>query len=368
MPELSVVVPTFNERPNAGPLVELLDRALPGVDWEAVFVDDDSPDSTAEAVRGLAQRDRRVRVLQRVGRRGLSSAVIEGMLATSSPFIAVMDADLQHDERILPQMLKRLREEELDMVVGSRHVAGGGMGEFAAGRVALSNIGRALSRRICRADVSDPMSGFFMLRREYLHEVVHRLSGVGFKILLDLLASSQRPVRLAEVGYVFRQRKAGESKLDIVVGLEYLELLLDKLFGGRIPVGYLLFGLVGAAGVGFNFSVAALAVAAGVGFGPAQAAGALLTITFNYFLNNSLTFRARRLRGTALWRGLFGFHLACSVGLAAQLSVALSMKDLGMAAPLATLAGVVIGSVWNYSMAAILVWRVRRRAGTAGIS
>jgi dolichol-phosphate mannosyltransferase len=290
--------------------------------------------------------------------------VIEGLLSTSAPFLAVMDADLQHDESILPAMLKRLREEEIDVVVASRHVEGGGMGEFSSDRVALSNLGRALGRRLCHADVSDPMSGFFALRREYFHQVVHQLSGVGFKILLDLLASARRPVRLAEVGYVFRPRRAGASKLDVVVGLEYLELLLDKAAGGSVPVGYLLFGLVGAAGVGFNFTVAALVAAAGVSFAWAQVCGALSTITFNYFLNNSLTFRALRMRGAALWRGLLGFHVACSIGLAAQLAVALSLKEHGLPAALATLAGVVIGSVWNYSMSAIFVWRVRRRVGT----
>src|SRR5579883_2692252 len=230
--ELAVVVPTFNERENIAPVLDRLAFALEGIRYEVIFVDDDSPDGTANAVREIARTNPRVRVLQRILRRGLASACLEGMMATPAPYIAVMDADLQHDERILPRMLAKLKEERLDLVVATRNAAGGSKGSFARHRVLLSDLGHRLSLWISHTEISDPMSGFFVLTREYLEEVVRSASGVGFKILLDLVASARRPVRVGEVAYTFRNRLHGDSKLDVVVSLEYLELLLDKILGG----------------------------------------------------------------------------------------------------------------------------------------
>src|SRR3954447_21232692 len=201
MPELSIILPTYNEQANLISMITCLETALGELDYEVVIVDDDSPDGTSALARSLAQQDHRVRVIQRIGRKGLSSATVEGMLSTSSPYLAVMDADLQHDETVLPRMLERLKQEGLDLVIASRKVEGGSLGEFAAHRRKLSDLGTRLSRMICRADVSDPMSGYFILTRAYFQEVAHSLSSTGFKILLDLIASAKRPIRFAEVGY-----------------------------------------------------------------------------------------------------------------------------------------------------------------------
>src|SRR5580704_1304875 len=214
--DVAVVLPTYNEGKNIPEVIARVRSVLEGLSWEMIFVDDDSPDGTAEAVLEYARRDRRIRLVQRVGRRGLSSACIEGMLATSANYIAVMDADQQHDETILPKMLARLREEELDIVVGTRNADGGSMGQFSAKRVLLSRLGRRISKSVCHCELSDPMSGFFLLRRGFLMDVVRRLQGEGFKILVDLLASAERRVRVGEIGYRFRLRKHGESKLDLL--------------------------------------------------------------------------------------------------------------------------------------------------------
>lgn len=362
MPLLSVIVPAFNERDNLIPVTTALAEALAGVDYEVVVVDDDSPDGTGALARTLAQQDPRIRVLERIGRRGLSSAVIEGVLATSSPYVAVIDADLQHDERILPRMLQKVRDEHLDIVVGSRHAADGGMGTLPGDRVKLSNAGRRMFELISRARVTDPMSGFFVMTRAFFDEVSHSLSAIGFKVLVDILASARRPVRIGEVGYQFRSRAHGASKLDIVVELEYLELLADKISGGWIPPSYFLFGVVGTAGMAFNFVAAALLLQVfGLAFLEAQAIGALVTVAFNFFLNNIVTFRARRMRGRRLWMGLVGFYLVCSAGLLAQLAVASALQQLGVHWVPATLVGIVIGSVWNYAIAARLVWAAGRR-------
>ena len=315
MPELAVIVPTFNERENVEPLAAALDDALRGVDYEVIFVDDDSPDGTAALVRQVAQGNPRIRVLHRVNRRGLASATIEGMLASSAPYLAVIDGDMQHDERILPQMLALLKEKGLDIVIGSRNAAGGSMGEFSSDRVAISQFGRKLSQLVCRTEVSDPMSGFFLLDRRYLEEVVRSLSSTGFKILLDLIATSRRPVRLADVGYTFRTRQRGASKLDILVGLEYLQLLLDKLIGDWIPVSFLVFALVGGIGVLVTlFLLYILNRFGNLTFPVALGASSLIVMTLNFLLNNQLTFRTYRLRGKSLLSGLLLFYFACSIG------------------------------------------------------
>ena len=235
MLELAIVVPTFKERDNIRPLLACLDRVLTGVSFEVVFVDDDSPDGTANLIRRVSLERPDVRVLQRIGRRGLASACIEGMMATAAPYIAVMDADLQHDESILPEMLKVIRESGVDLVLASRNVDGGSMGDFAKSRVAVSDLGRSIARMISKTEVTDPMSGFFLLDRRFLEEVAPNLSAIGFKILLDLIASADRPLKVREVPYRFRQRQFGESKLDTLVLVEYLQLVADKLIGNLVP-------------------------------------------------------------------------------------------------------------------------------------
>jgi len=235
-PELSIIVPTFNERENVVELIDRLSQCLEHRSWEIVFVDDDSPDGTADLVRQIAVDDCRVRCLQRIGRRGLSSACIEGMLATSAPYLAVIDADLQHDERLLPKMLDTLKQGEADIVVGSRYAPGGDIGEWDAGRARISRLATRLCRGLVPEDLADPMSGFFMMHRSVFLEAVRGLSGIGFKILMDLFASLPRPLRFKELPYRFKRRHAGESKLDSAVAWDYAMLLLDKRVGHFIPL------------------------------------------------------------------------------------------------------------------------------------
>ena len=253
--DLAIVLPTFNESGNVGPMVDRLEKALAGIHYEVIFVDDDSPDGTADVVRRLARDHDNLRVLHRIGRRGLASACIEGILAASAPFVAVMDADLQHDESILPEMLRRMREENLDLVVGSRNIAGGSMGEFSRWRVKLSQLGKRLSLMGAEHELSDPMSGFFMVRVATFERFAHRLSGIGFKILLDIVLSAGPDLRIGEVPYRFRLREHGESKLDVMVGLEYFELLVDKHLGNLVNVRFVLFAMVGAVGVGVHLLI-----------------------------------------------------------------------------------------------------------------
>lgn len=361
MPELTMVVPTLNERKNLIPMVEALGRALSGIDYEIVFVDDDSIDGTSEAARQLAQNNPRVRILQRVGRRGLASAVVEGMMASSAPYLGVIDSDMQHDESILAAMVGKLKSEQLDLVIGTRHTSGGSMGEMAPHRKALSRLGQRLSAMVCRTTLSDPMSGFFVLTRQYLNEVVHSLSSTGFKILLDLVASASRPIKIGEVGYTFRPRLHGESKLDIVVSVEYLELIAEKVVRGWIPVSYIMFACVGAFGVLAHVAFVRILLFGGLTIERAQLISSVLAIGVNFLLNNQLTFRSAKLSGKRVLSGMVIFYVACSAGLFLNLGVFEALQQRSAPWYLAAAAGLLAGAVWNYWMSTLFVWQIRRR-------
>jgi dolichol-phosphate mannosyltransferase len=357
-PELTIVVPTFNEHDNIVPLLDRLNTVLAGIAWEAIFVDDDSPDGTAEAVREAARRDTRVRCIQRIGRRGLAGACIEGILASSAPYVAVMDADLQHDEAILPQMLEALRREGCDMVVGSRYIAGGGVGDWAAHRQRASSLATQLARLVTKTDIADPMSGFFMLRRMVFERVMRGLSTQGFKILLDILATAETPLRIKEIPFQFRQRVAGESKLDTLVAWEFAMLLADKLVGHIVPVRFLLFAVIGGLGVFVHMGVLAAGLKLfALPFVTAQTVAAVTAMTVNFFLNNLFTYADRRLKGWRILRGLLSFYVICSFGAAANIGVASYLFAQQQVWWVAGIAGIVVGSVWNYAVSSIFTWK-----------
>ena len=363
--ELAVVVPTLNERDNVPLVVERLNRVLAGIAWEVVFVDDDSADGTADAVRALARRQGNIRCVQRLGRRGLSSACIEGILASAAPYVAVMDGDLQHDEALLPQMLTRIKAEHLDIVVASRHVAEGSLGDWQKSRVAISDFATRLSRLVIKAKLSDPMSGFFVIERSAFTGAMRRLSGQGFKILLDLFASTPRPFAFAEVPLQFRERLHGESKLDTLVAWEYLMLLLQKLIGPMVPVRFMLFSLIGGLGVVTHLTTLWLALnAAGARFAVAQGVATVVAMTGNFLLNNLFTYRDRRLRGWRLLSGLGSFYAVCGAGAAANVGIAAYIAG-GHSWWLAGIAGAAVSAVWNYAMSSIFTWSASRPAAAA---
>jgi dolichol-phosphate mannosyltransferase len=357
-PTLAVVIPTYNEAENVPVLVDRVQQALAGIEWELIFVDDDSPDGTAARVRAIGREDRRVRLLQRVGRRGLSSACIEGMLATTAPYLAVLDADLQHDERLLPEMLGRLQRESLDIVIGSRYVDGGDVGDWSEQRASMSRLATRLGQRLIKADLKDPMSGFFMLRAKVLHECVRELSGVGYKILLDLFATHPRPLRFLELPYRFRARHSGESKLDNAVLWEYLLMLIQKWAGPMIPARFIAFSLIGASGVLVHMLVLWLSFkVADSSFLVGQSLAALVAMTTNFFLNNLFTYNDMRLRGWDLLRGWASFVAACSVGALANVGVASWIFESHSLWVLSALAGILVGAVWNYAVTAVYTWK-----------
>ena len=362
--DLAIILPTLNERGNLAPLVERIDRAIgDAAAWEVIIVDDDSRDGTADEARALALTDPRVRVIQRIGRRGLASAAIEGFCATAAPYVAVMDADHQHDPALLPGMLAALRSGPenggAEICVASRFAEGASTAQWAAPeREKLSTYANALARRITGVELTDPMSGYFMLPAATARALVPRLSGIGFKILLDLLATADAPMRVKEFPLDFAARREGESKLDRAILFDFLAGLYDKTLGKVIPTRFALFGTVGALGVVVHFAVlSALLFAFGERFSIAQTGAVLVAMSFNFWLNNWLTYRDKRLTGAlALLRGWLGFIATCAVGAFANVAIATFLEGQGIHWALAALAGIEVGSVWNYALSSRFVW------------
>ncbi len=358
--ELTVVIPTFKERGNVAELLRRLDVALAGISWEAVFVDDNSPDGTAQAVKDIAARDNRVRCLLRIGRRGLSGACIEGMLSSSAHYVAVIDADLQHDERVLPDMLTTLKSGGADLVAATRYIEGGSAGGgLSKRRGALSRLATSITRKVLGTSLSDPMSGFFMMRRDKFDAIAGRLSPVGFKILLDIVTAGPRLV-VAEQPYTFGERFQGESKFDAQIGLEFLGLLLTKATGGRLDPRFLYFALVGLSGIFVNLvALEILQALTDWSFALAEALAIFAALISNFLLNNQLTYRDRRLHGLAMLPGFIGFCAVGSVGAFANFAVARWIFEVLGVVWFAAGAGALLGALWNYSMSTLFVWRAR---------
>ena len=357
-PELSIIVPAYREAENIGPLIGALNAVMTGVAWEVIFVDDDSPDGTADVVRTRGKQDSRIRGIRRVGRRGLAGASIEGMLSSSADVVAVMDCDLQHDEAILRKMLDHIRTGA-DIVVATRYQGNSSAGKgFSVWRQRASVAATRLTNVVLRTNVSDPMSGYFMIRRDVFNAIAQKLSTGGFKILLDILTSRPQGLNIVEVPYVFRPRLHGQSKLSELVIVEFLSLLAAKVSGDRVSPRFMLFLLVGASGVIVH--LLALRVALGppeLAFNVAQIAASYVAMTWNFFLNNAMTYRDCRLTGFAALKGLLSFYLICSVGMLANVGVAQLVYGHDASWWRAGLAGALMAAVFNYAVSSVLTWR-----------
>ena len=355
--EVAVVVPTLNEAANIERLIERLSAVLAGRGWEVVFVDDNSSDGTSDLVRRIGRHSRHVRIVQRVGRRGLSSAVIEGILATAAPVIAVMDGDLQHSEEALPRLIDAIESGAAEIAVGTRYVEGGGTGNWEAGRVRMSRLATRAGQIALGTNVSDPMSGFFAIRRDAFERALPRLSAIGFKILIDILASAPTTLKVAEIPYQFRGREAGESKLGARVVAEYLELIADKTIGRFVPVRLLKFLTVGGLGVFVHLTVLRTLLGMGDTFVTAQTAAVIVAIAFNFFLNNGFTYADRKLKGWRMLGGLASFYAISALGAVANIGIGTWMAGHDERWWVAGVAGVLVGAVWNFAMSSVLTWR-----------
>ncbi len=351
-----MVVPTYCEAGNVAELARRIDIALQGIRYEIVFVDDDSPDGTSDAVRAMAALDSRIRLIRRVGRRGLSGAAIEGALATVAPVIAVIDADLQHDETLLPSMLGSIHSGA-DIVVASRYAEGSAQSALSRTRGWGSRMATNWVRRLLKVDATDPLSGYFMMRREHWDAFAPRLERDGFKIQMDILSLAQGRLKMVEVPTALKPRHSGESKLDALVTLQFGGLLLSRATGGFLPPPFILFALIGTTGILTHLMVLQAMTALGANFVPAQTVAALVAMTGNFVLNNAITYRAQRLKGRAFWFGLMSFYVVCSIGVIGNIGIGTLVLRAEAPVLVAGLAGAVMSAVFNYAASRALTWR-----------
>ena len=358
MPELSVIIPTFNESSNIEVMVNKIASVLLEVDYEIIFVDDHSPDGTAETVRKLAKTNSRVRCIERLGRRGLSSACIEGFLSSSAPFLAVMDADGQHDEKLLFQMLMLLKTEKICLVNASRYMAGGNMECLKGNRIAISKMATRAANFLLKNKVSDPMSGFFMFRRLDIAPIFPKISAQGFKILLDILVNLPEQCRVKELPYIMNRRMHGESKLDLMVSLEFFWVFIEKITGQHISRKFISFVLVGFSGVFVQLLTLNLCHNVfKIDFLISQSIATFIAMTSNFFLNNQFTYRNQRLQGFQIIKGLFSFYLACSLGALINIQFADMLFESGLSWWFSGVSGAIVGAVWNYTMTKVFTWK-----------
>ncbi len=356
--ELAVVIPTYNESGNIQNTINKIAASLQGINYEIIVVDDNSPDNTSKKVRELADKDNRIRCITRIDREGLSSACMEGFLSTVAKYLAVIDADGQHDESLLPKMLSKLKSGDADLVIASRYVDGGSTGHLPDDRVKISKFATQLSRLIMKHKVSDPMSGFFMLHREKLEPLFPEISAKGFKILLDFLIHASESLRIVEIPYQMRARHSGKSKLDRLVILEFFWVFFEKYTGYKISRQFVSFLIVGLSGIAVHLlSLWMFFHPMGMDFKIAQMLATITAMTSNFFLNNSFTFRQHRLTGWKILSGLLSFYLACSLGAIINTAFAQYMYTSGITWWFAGFMGAMVGAVWNYSMIKIFTWK-----------
>jgi len=359
MPAYAIIIPTLNEARNITALIERLENVLHHLDWEAIFVDDASTDGTVEELRSWALRTPRVRFLRRVGRRGLSSACVDGMMSTAAEYLAVMDADLQHDENLLPAMFETLASDDANLVVASRYMEEGGTGSWDKNRVSLSKFATWVAGKTMKARCSDPMSGFFALHRGIIDAVAEKVQSRGFKILFDILTQPGLLLSIREFPYVFRERVAGSTKFSCAVMADFGWLLLTRILSRFAYAQFAMFCFVGLLGMGVHLTALFLLHRQlGLSFLSGQIAATLCAMTFNYLLNNRVTFGQQSLRGVrALSAGYGKFVAACAVGALANIASAEFLQVHGVFWWLAACAGIVIGAFINYFFARFFIWK-----------
>jgi dolichol-phosphate mannosyltransferase len=361
---LSVILPTYNEAENLPALVPKIVECLRDVRHEVIVVDDDSPDETWRVAEELGDRLDPVRVMRRVGRRGLASAVIEGFLAAKGAVLVAADADGQHDVQLLTELLAAV-EGGAGLAIASRYVPGGSVGEWDERRHTLSRLATRMAQRLCRVPVSDPMSGFFAVSRPTFRGALPGLNPMGFKILLDLLVHLPPGTTVREIPLRFGSRLHGESKLSRLVQLEFLEYIYDVTLGRRVPLTLVKYCVVGGLGVIVNAAafLAASSLLGPVaettlrGFSIAVLVATETAIVFNFALNNLWTFSLARLSGRRLVGGFLRYNAACALGALANFAVSGLLFSRGWPGVLAAVGGALVGAIWNYTMSRLVTWK-----------
>ncbi len=355
---LSVILPTYNEAENLPILLERLQKVLHDLDYEIIVVDDNSPDGTWEIAEDFAARSNRIRSIRRIDDRGLSSAVIAGMQVADGRVLAVMDSDLQHDENTLLDIVSPVLDGDADIALGSREAEGGSYGDWGRWRRFVSWSGKQLARQMLGIPVNDPMSGFFAVSRERFEQVAGEINPRGFKILLEFLARGPRP-RAVEVGYEFRERVHGTTKLTGSVVGAYLLALIDLVVGRIVSATFTAYALVGAVGLLVRFALTP--VLDRLGIEPAFELAVEASVLTNYWLNNRFTFAPEKRRGARFWTGLAIFHLVAMHGLVFQIGATEAAAGLSWLPPSGSISlqliAIAMATAGNFILNRHLTWR-----------
>lgn len=356
---VSIVLPTFNERKNITPILRELLCLQNRFDLEVIVVDDDSADGTADLVKELAQQEPRLRLIRRVGRSGLSSAIKEGLLDATGDLAVVMDCDGQHEPVAVTRALEALHTHASDLIIGSRFHAEGSTIGLSDKREWQSIKANQLARMSLPRyrQLSDYMSGFFALRLNRCLPIIRQVDVQGFKFLYELLAISRGGLKVVEIPLSFQTREHGDSKLDIAVFWDFGVSIIHTLMLRAVPRRAVSFALVGITGIGVQLLSSSLLMLAGLTFHQALPGAVLLSACSNYLINNSLTFRHLRLKGTALLAGLIKFLAVASLPMLANVGLAgIFYARVANDTLLAQIAGIAVVFVWNYAASSRLVW------------
>jgi len=359
-PTLSIVVPTYNEKDNILKILEKLNLALNSITHEIIFVDDNSPDGTSAVIKDCIKNSSKIRLIHRIGRKGLAGAVIEGVFAANADLVAVMDCDLQHDESKLLDMINLFsKNNSLDIVIGSRFTETGGISEeaFSKMRELGSKATTLIIKKVLNIDSTDPLSGFFMVKKESFLKSSESLQTQGFKVLADFLATSRNNIKIKEIGYKFKNRTAGQSKMGLLTALELVGLVLSQILKGKVSIRFILFCMVGLSGIFVQLLVTGFAMLLINQFPTSQTLGIVAAMTSNYFLNNVITFQERKLKSLDLIRGLFSFYLICSLGAFTNIAIATYVFGFTSNWLIASFIGACFGAVWNFTLTSIFTWK-----------
>ncbi len=357
-PKVSIIIPTRNERENLPILIERLQEVMENLLYEIVIVDDDSEDGTWQVAEEFSRSYGNIRVIRRINRKGLSSAIIEGFLLGKGEYVVVIDADLQHDHRLVGAMLDEMGD--CDVVIGSRYMNQKSVPGWDSWRSRLSRTGTVMAKKLLKKEISDPMSGFFMIRRKIIGELAPQLFEQGYKILFDILI--KRPdLKVKELPYEFKARLHGTSKLTAAVIFDFADLMISRAIPSRFNFQFIRYGMVGASGVVLHlFVLYLLYVVIGLRY-PVSLVFAIETaMVSNYMLNNQWTFKEHRFLGMQWWKGLVTFNLACMLGSVFNLAIGWYLVEKGIFWFYASVLGIWVGMSWNYLSNRLFTWGVNR--------
>lgn len=354
---ISVIIPTYNEKDNIVPLIERLSKTFDGLNFEILLIDDNSKDGTIDVAAGLASKYP-VKVLVRTHERGLATAVLHGFQYAQGSIIGVMDADLQHPPEINADLLKAV-EHGADMAIASRYVKGGGCPNWGLVRRIISKGALTLAHIFLPTtrSVKDPMSGFFMFKRESMGE--NKLRPIGYKILLEMLVMGKFQ-NIVEVPFIFEDRSSGRSKMKARQQIDYLRHIFSLMRREGELLRILKFVGVGLCGTIINEGLLWLLTQfGGLAFYYSALIAIEASIITNFTLNDYFTFADRRTGKTKSFLSrLLKFNITCAAGAAIQWGLLLLFTEVfGLYYLLSNLIGIVVAFIWNYVLNIAWTWK-----------